>query len=602
MPPKVLIIGLGSIGRRHVQNLRALGVNDIFAFRSRGAAARPLEPGEQVLTVPTLEAGLARKPDIVFVTNPTAFHLATARAAVRAGAHVFIEKPISHTPNGVEEFLSEAAAAGRHVFVGFNFRFHPTIRIARERLLAGAIGRPVSARFAIGEYLPDWHPWEDYRTSYSARAELGGGVLLTQIHDIDLLNWFFGLPREVTASLGTCGELGVDVEDVAALICNYERLIAEVHLDYLEKPARRCFTIIGTGGKMEWTQQDGTLRIWRHGASEPEEHRAPLGFERNDMFLAEAAHVLAVLRGEESSLISGDAGRDALKIAAAAKRASAERRICPLVAGEREHNPFDLTGRVAIVTGATGLLGREYADELSRAGATVVATDLSQGRCVELAASLSAATGGKVIGLAADITNSEEVDRLVAETERRFGRIDILVNNAAMNPVPGLAIFEKSFAPFEEYPRELWERELAVNVTGPFLLCQRVGALMARQGRGSIINISSTYGNVAPDHRIYGPGKYKSVGYAVTKSAVLNLTRYLAAYWGPKGVRVNTLTPGGVGAGQDPDFRRQYADRTMLGRMAEKNEYRGAILYLASDASSYMTGANLIVDGGWTAW
>lgn len=264
---------------------------------------------------------------------------------------------------------------------------------------------------------------------------------------------------------------------------------------------------------------------------------------------------------------------------------------------------FNLEGRTAIVTGATGLLGLKHCEILKKAGARVVLADISLERCLREADLL----GGDVLALEVDVTSYDSLIRARTKILSEFKTIDILVNNAAINDKfesPELAL---EFSRFENYPLQMWERMFRVNVTGMFLSCQVFGSVMSEQGRGSIINVASTYGVVGPDQSLYRDenGKqlfFKSPSYPATKGAVISFTRYLAAYWGRQGVRVNTLSPGGVENGQDEVFLNKYSERTPLGRMASPDDYQGALLFLASDASSYMTGANLIVDGGWTSW
>jgi NAD(P)-dependent dehydrogenase (short-subunit alcohol dehydrogenase family) len=270
---------------------------------------------------------------------------------------------------------------------------------------------------------------------------------------------------------------------------------------------------------------------------------------------------------------------------------------------------FDLNGRVAIVTGGAGLLGSEFCRTLVEAGARVVIADLDDLAAQGLAANLCAGrqVGARALALATDVTAPASVHAMVDAALQAFGRLDILVNSAALDPKfdPDHSAAPQSSA-FEEYPLQAWRQALEVNLTGAFLCCQAAVAPMLRQGRGAIVNLCSIYGLAAPDQRMYQqPGKppqYKPAYYSVTKAGLLGLTQYLAAYYAGRNIRVNALSPGGVFNGHDADFVKAYSARAVLGRMAHKDEMNGALLYLVSDASAYMTGANLVVDGGWTTW
>jgi len=269
---------------------------------------------------------------------------------------------------------------------------------------------------------------------------------------------------------------------------------------------------------------------------------------------------------------------------------------------------FDLTARVAIVTGGAGLLGAEFARTLAEAGAAVVIADLDVESASLIAGKIQRG-GRQCLAVQADVTTPDSVQKMVTATLQTFGGLDILVNSAALDPKfdpQALDSAQAGSGSFEDFPLDAWNQALAVNLTGMFLCCKAAVQPMLAQGRGVIVNLCSMYGLVGPDQRLYQrpgePARYKPVYYSVTKAGVLGLTRYLATYYAGKNIRVNALTPGGVYNGHDPDFVQAYSARAVLGRMAEKDEMNGALLFLASDASAYMTGANLVVDGGWTAW
>jgi NAD(P)-dependent dehydrogenase (short-subunit alcohol dehydrogenase family) len=263
---------------------------------------------------------------------------------------------------------------------------------------------------------------------------------------------------------------------------------------------------------------------------------------------------------------------------------------------------FSLKNKVAIVTGSLGLIGKEHCKALAEAGANVVVADLNEDNCKSFAKKL----GSNHLGISLDVADVNSLNGAKKIILEKYNTIDILVNNAAINDMFESPLLAAEQSKFENYPLDLWQKSLNVNVTGVFLCSQVFGTVMAEKKSGSIINIASTYGIVAPDQGIYkdenGNQKfYKSASYPTTKGAVISFTRFLAAYWGEKNVRVNSLSPGGVENNQDEFFINNYSQKTPLKRMATPSDYKGAIIFLASDASSYMTGANLVVDGGWTA-
>ena len=261
---------------------------------------------------------------------------------------------------------------------------------------------------------------------------------------------------------------------------------------------------------------------------------------------------------------------------------------------------FRLDGKVAIITGAAGLLGLQHAIALSEFGAHVILTDLDLETCEQRARQINQQSKVETFAIRSDVTSQSSWQSLLERALSSFGQVDILVNNAAFTTQSRSANYDASFSSF---PLEDWQQILDVNLTGTYIGCQVIGSQMVKQRAGSIINIASLYGVVSPHHRMYlGTEIHQPAAYSVSKAGVIALTRYLGTLWADQGVRVNCITPGGVHNEHAGDFTSRYAALSPIGRMASKDEMRGAIVYLASEASAYCTGHNLVVDGGWTAW
>lgn len=312
---KFLIAGFGSIGRRHLRNFLALGQDDIVLYRS----GRSTLPTDEIAGVPVetdLQAALAHKPDAVIIANPTALHMDVAIPAAEAGCSLFLEKPVADTLERVDDLRTALKRGGGRALVGFQFRFHPGLQMAARLLGEGTIGKPVSARAHWGEYLPDWHPWEDYRNTYAARADLGGGVVRTLCHPLDYLRWLMGEVAQVQAFSGHISGLELDVEDTAEIGLRFASgALGSVHLNYVQRPPQHTLQIIGDNGTLYWDNADGGLRVYQPATQTWMQYNVPEGFERNVMFMDETRHFIDVVQGKAEPLCSLEDGIRVLELA-----------------------------------------------------------------------------------------------------------------------------------------------------------------------------------------------------------------------------------------------------------------------------------------------
>ena len=310
-----MIAGLGSIGRRHLRNLAALGQTDIVLYRTH----RSTLPEDELAEYPMetdLSTALAHRPDGVIVANPTAVHMAVAVPAARAGCHLLLEKPIAEPSDPQVDLLRRLVHENNvRTLVGFQFRFHPVLRMVKALVDSGELGHVLSFRVHWGEYLPGWHPWEDYRKGYAARKDLGGGVVNTLCHPLDYVRWLFGEVEALSALTDHVSEMDLDVEDLAEITLRFQNgVVGSVHLDYFQRPPQHFLTVNLEQGQIHWENESGAAQVYRVSAQTWDRITPPEGFERNDLFLEELRHFLSLVRGETVSRCSLEDGIQVLRL------------------------------------------------------------------------------------------------------------------------------------------------------------------------------------------------------------------------------------------------------------------------------------------------
>lgn len=333
---KALFVGLGGIGQRHLRNLHAIIGNEleVIAYRQRRLpqvitstldieAGADIERKYGITSFDNLNEALAQKPDAVFICNPTSMHVPVAMAAARQGCALFIEKALSHTMEGVGDLIREIEAKNISAMVGYQLRFHPCLKIIRKIVADGGIGRVLTVNAEVGEYMPGWHKYEDYREMYASRKDLGGGVIISQIHEFDYLLWLFGMPNQMFAVGGHLSSLEIDVEDVASITMAFSvdgRLVpVHLHQDYIQRPPSRGCKIVGNRGRIELDFAALTVVHYAADGTIAASHDFS-GFDRNQLFIDEMTHFLSCMKNKTAPCVTVRDGANSLRMALAAKQ------------------------------------------------------------------------------------------------------------------------------------------------------------------------------------------------------------------------------------------------------------------------------------------
>lgn len=326
---RILVIGCGSIGERHIRNLKDFPVGEIIAHDIDQRRLLAIGKKHEIKTYTSLGRALSQNVDAALVCTPPSTHISIARKVINCRAHVFIEKPLSHSLKGVDELIDRARRKNLTIMVGYNFRFHPGVTLTKRLIDKGEVGKILSARAEVGQYLPDWRPWQDYRRSYTARKKLGGGIILDGSHELDYMRWFLGEVKEVFCFAGKLSRLEVDTEDTAEILLKFKSgAIAGIHLDFVRRDYSRNCEIIGEAGSIVWSYPDGLVKVYF--ARKKRWRIFKTSGDPNEMYVREARHFIKCVQGKEKPLVNGREGKKAIEIALAAKKSAKEGRIVRL--------------------------------------------------------------------------------------------------------------------------------------------------------------------------------------------------------------------------------------------------------------------------------
>ena len=319
---KIAVIGCGSIGKRHIRNLLSLKGNDVIAYDKDPWKLAEVKADFDIKVLASLPEVLSLRPNAALVCTPNSLHVPIAYELAKLGAHLFIEKPLSHNLDGVDQLLAEVNEQKLITMVGCNFKFHPSFLKMKQILESGVIGRVLSARCQFGQYLPDWHPWEDYRTGYSARSDLGGGILLDS-HEFDYMQWFLGDVSELFCFAGKVSNLEIDTEDTAEVLLKFQSgTIAEIHLDYTQRTYQRNYEFFGESGTLKWDFNDRNVRLYLASENKWEVFEEPRNYDLNGMYKEQIKHFLDSIENQTKTITDIFAGWKRLKLIMAAKESA----------------------------------------------------------------------------------------------------------------------------------------------------------------------------------------------------------------------------------------------------------------------------------------